>query len=357
MTSQPVATLWNVRDAMARHPRIPRSVKAAVAAVLAWLVIQPLGGVADDYPYYAPLGAVIAVSSTVADSMRASVQGVLSILLGAGLAVIIGPLVPDLVALAVVVLLGTLVAGWWRLGEMSTWVPISALFVLIIGSGGWMHYVVGYIGLTGLGALVGVATNAVFPPLSLTPEARLITGVRTSLADQLDDLAGGLSADELPKRDEWLARHRDVRPGADVMKQAVSRSAEAQRVNWRARRWQLLADRQAAHARALERLSLVVDDLAILLADTESADRGSSALGPRLRGPAAAAMAAVATMLRDAEADDGTSSEESHAAADLAVQQFADAIFRRIGEGATDVLEAGAVVTALRRVIASLAPR
>lgn len=107
------------RDALARHPRIPRAVKAAVAAVLAWLAVLPLGGAADEYPYYAPLGAVIAVSATVADSVRDSVQGVAAILLGAALAVCAGAVVPTVPGLAVVVLLGTLVAGWWRLGEMG----------------------------------------------------------------------------------------------------------------------------------------------------------------------------------------------------------------------------------------------
>jgi hypothetical protein len=42
-----------------------------VAAAVAWLVVLPFVGVADDYAYYAPLGAVIAVSATVARSWRA----------------------------------------------------------------------------------------------------------------------------------------------------------------------------------------------------------------------------------------------------------------------------------------------
>ena len=38
------------------------SLKAALAAALSWLAVLPLWGVADEYPYYAPLGAVIAVT-------------------------------------------------------------------------------------------------------------------------------------------------------------------------------------------------------------------------------------------------------------------------------------------------------
>ncbi len=64
-----------------------QSLKAAVAAGLAWVLVLPLGGVADAYPYYAPLGAVIAVSSTVAGSLRSSLQAVVSIAIGAAIAV------------------------------------------------------------------------------------------------------------------------------------------------------------------------------------------------------------------------------------------------------------------------------
>lgn len=341
------------RDALARHPRIPRAAKAALAAVLAWLVVLPLGGAADEYPYYAPLGAVIAVSATVADSVRDSLQGVAAILLGAALAVCAGAVVPTVPGLAIVVLVGTLVAGWWRLGEMGGWVPISALFVLIIGSNGVVDYVTGYVVLTGLGAAVGVLVNAVLPPMPLAPGDRELTRVREALADQLDDLAGGLRSDEPLDRSAWLERHHDIRPQARAMGLLVAQSAQVRRVNWRARRWQERADRQAEHARALERLSLVVDDLAGLLVRSENADLRDVALGPHLRGPAAGAMEAVAQMLRDREGEDESPSAETVRRARRAVEELADAVTDRIRMGATDVLEAGAVVTALRQLVAT----
>ncbi|MEG9224924.1 FUSC family protein [Aeromicrobium sp. Sec7.5] len=341
------------RDALARHPRVPRAAKAAVAAVLAWLAVQPLGGAADEYPYYAPLGAVIAVSATVADSVRASVQGVAAILLGAALAVGAGAVVPTVPGLAVVVFLGTLVAGWWRLGEMGSWAPVSALFVLIIGSSGLAEYVTGYVLLTGLGAAVGVLVNTVFPPMPLAPGDRELTEVREALAAQLDDLAGGLRHEQLPNRSAWLERHHDIRPQARAMGLLVARSAQVRRVNWRARRWQDHADRQAEHARALERLSLVVDDLAGLLVRRENADLATVALGPRLRGPAATAMEAVAGMLRDHDAGDDPPSSKAVDEAERAVERLMDAVTERMRAGSTDVLEAGAIVTALRQLVAT----
>ncbi len=354
MVSEPVA---RARDALARHPRVPRATKAAIAAVLAWLAVQPLGGAADEYPYYAPLGAVITVSATVADSVRASVQGVAAILVGAALAVCVGVVVPTVPGLAIVVLLGTLVAGWWRLGEMGDWVPVSALFVLIIGSSGLADFVTGYVVLTGLGAAVGVLVNVVLPPMPLAPGDRELTRVREALAAQLDDLADGLRGEELLDRSAWLERHHDIRPQARAMGLLVAQSAQVRRVNWRALRWQERADRQAEHARALERLSLVVDDLAGLLVRSENADLPAVALGPQLRGPAATAMESVATMLRDEGSgrspEEGPSPAGPVREAERAVEERAVAVTERMRAGVTDVLEAGAVVTALRQLVAT----
>lgn len=350
---QPVpAARW--RDAIARHPRLPRAVKAALAALLAWLVVQPLGGAADEYPYYAPLGAVIAVSATVADSIKASVQGVAAIVLGATFAVAAAAILPTAIGLAVVVLLGTLVSGWWRFGAMGDWVPIAALFVLIIGSSGLVDYLVGYVLLTGLGAAVGVAVNTAMPPLPLIPGDREITAARRALADQLDDLADALRSEPPLDREQWLARHHDMRPRARAMGRLVAQAGQVRRVNWRARRWQEWADSQAEHARALERLSLVIDDLSSLLAETEHADLEVVALGPRLRGPAADAMEAVAALLRDGAERDGEPTQESRDRAAAAVDALTEAVADRMRAGVTEVLAAGAIVTALRQLVDSV---
>ena len=112
-----------------------QSLKAAVAAGLAWVLVLPLGGVADAYPYYAPLGAVIAVSSTVANSVRSSLQAVVSIAIGAAIAVgvMLATDLPAAVDIVLVVLIGSLATGWQVFGAQASYGPISGLFVLIIG--------------------------------------------------------------------------------------------------------------------------------------------------------------------------------------------------------------------------------
>ena len=61
--------IWSrLGDVLGRYPRVPLALKSAFAAGLAWLAVLPLGGVADEYPYYAPLGAVVAMGATVVTS-------------------------------------------------------------------------------------------------------------------------------------------------------------------------------------------------------------------------------------------------------------------------------------------------
>jgi hypothetical protein len=189
--------------------------------------------------------------------------------------------------------------------------------------------------------------------MPLVPGEQEVARLRGSLADQLDDLADALDQSEPLSREDWLARHHDLASRARDMNRVVVQTTEARRVNWRARRLRDRADRQAEHARALERLSLVVDDLTGLLAEVENADRPDVALGPQLRAPTSRAMAAVAQMLRDRDEDDEATSE-SVDAADTAVEELAQAVTDRIRAGVTDVLAAGAVVTALRQLVASL---
>jgi uncharacterized membrane protein YgaE (UPF0421/DUF939 family) len=78
-----VVSLW----VQLHRPAVQRGVRAAVAAALAWQVAVLLPPMLSDYAYYAPLGAVIAVHPTIADSASAAWRSVLAILTGFGLAV------------------------------------------------------------------------------------------------------------------------------------------------------------------------------------------------------------------------------------------------------------------------------
>jgi uncharacterized membrane protein YgaE (UPF0421/DUF939 family) len=331
------------------------AVKAALAASLAWALAQLVPGPAADYPYYAPLGAVIATSTTLTGSAREAAQAVTAISLGAAVALAADALAgPNLVTIALVVAAGVLVAGWSRLGSSRSWVPTSALFVLIIGNANPTGYVAGYAGLTLLGALVGLAVTAAFPPLPLAPAQAQLQLLRITLADQLDDLADGLRQEGPPTEEGWRERTRTIDPVLAQMRAAVDQAAEAQRGNRRARRFAADSGQQVRQARGLERLTLLVQELTDVLADTERAEFEQVALGPALRPAAARTLGALADALRSVHAE--TADRDALHAADEALAELADEVRRTRTSTQEDLFVAGSIVDAVRRGLVSLSP-
>lgn len=344
---------------LSANPQVGLATKSATAAGLAWLLVQPFGGVADDYPYYAPLGAVVAVSTTVSGSARTTVQALVSIGLGAvlGAAAGVAP-VPTALGLVVVVAVAGLVAGWHRLGLSGSWVPVSALFVLVLGGADPEHYLVGYLGLTSLGMLIGTAVNLAVPQTVLAPAGEAERRLRAALADQLDDLADGLLADETPDAAAWRRRRRELGPLAQEARVLVDRAMESRRGNWRARAKQAEAEQAYDAARALERLATLVGELFELVSDRESREREAVALGPALRPATAHALQATAAVVRD-PVDAGTPGEALHPRLEEAagaVAELARAVRRTRSDSGTGMWTAATVVTTLERALAALTP-
>src|SRR5690625_844626 len=156
--------------------RLVLAVKAAAAAMIAWYVAL-LAFDDVSYPYYAPLGAILAMGFSVAASIRDSLRAIGAILLGLGIAMACDyTLGSSAIGVALVIGLGVLVAGWHRLGGEGTWVPTSALFVLILANdSNVVEYVGSYGGLTLLGMIIGVAINTVFPAHQIGRESSRIS--------------------------------------------------------------------------------------------------------------------------------------------------------------------------------------
>ncbi|HET8561730.1 MAG TPA: hypothetical protein VFL69_14500 [Marmoricola sp.] len=338
-----------------RHPHVVRAVRTALAAAAAWMLVWPFGGPVDQYPYYAPLGAVVAVSGTVAGSVRTSLQGVLALMIGAGLALAVQPMVPwPVLGLSIVVGVGSLIGAWPLLGPMASWVPISAMFVLIVGRPHPQQYVTAYLGLTALGAAVGVVANLVFAPLPLSRTGAQVTKLRTTLAEQLHDLADGLRHESPLTHEEWGERHHALVPITRRMSELVGEASEARRANWRARRWKETAHEQYERARALEQLALLVEDVTGLLGSHEAAGEPHIALGPALRPPAADVLETLGELLGDVGSP--LAEPERLRAVDQALARLVEGIRERREESGDDLFSAGSVVIAVRRAVASLVP-
>lgn len=261
-----------------RRAWVQRGVRAALAAGLAWQAALLLPPQIAEYAYYAPLGAVIAVHPTVADSAAAAWRTMLAILLGFTLAVAVYELtaaVPDAVTIALIVALAVCVEQWRLLREQASWVSFAAVLMLTVGTQDPAQYAVRYAGLTLLGAATGVlVTTVLFPPMQLTTAVRAIATTRTQLAEHLERIATGLRCGELPPPGEWAARGRDLGVALDRMRAAEEMVERARRANPRARRWRGAAERVREQSRALDRVAVLVDDLTMLVVQFQPHRRG-----------------------------------------------------------------------------------
>jgi hypothetical protein len=340
--------------ALAHAPARALALRAALAAMVAWLVVVPMSGVADEYPYYAPLGAVVAVTSTVEVSLRTSVQTFFALMLGAALATPV--LLTDLprpLAIALVVGVGTLVGSLRRMGEMGSWVPISALFILVLGSGNPAHFVLGYLGLTTLGAVIGAATNLVLPPLHLTRTRQAQDDLQAALAQRLDVLADVLGSEQLPSQGDWEARRPDLRARSAEVEQLLALATGGPPVNWRLLKGKGKGEGQRLRerGRALAALALHVDELTDVLASRERDDREELALPASLRPAAETALRVTADALRSD--DDRTRCLE---AAWTAVRRFAARIRDERERTGDDLFGAGGLVVAIERTLTTMSP-
>ncbi|MBO0727677.1 MAG: hypothetical protein J2P57_00375 [Acidimicrobiaceae bacterium] len=334
------------------HPRWQMAVKAAGAAALAWLVVQPLGGFVQHYPYYAPLGAVVAMSTTVAASARYAVQAVAAILLGAGIALATrATSLSDLVAIAVVIAVGTLLSGWRTLGTMGSWVPVAALFVLILGGTNPWHYVIAYGGLTAIGAAVGLGVNAALPQLRLAPAVRAQARLREEVARQLEELADGLLAPDRLTGGQWEALCATLDPQTRRVDELVTEAIEAQRGNWRAGRWRDLAQRRYDQARALRRLTGCVEEVVALVSDPRSSVHEVAEPASSLRARIAEALGRTARMLRTTEEVTDRARTEAWVAAADSVHGLTKHVTRLCLGPDGRYLTAVAIAVALQRAV------
>lgn len=332
--------------------RVALAVRAAVAAVLAWLLVWPMGGLADQYPYYAPMGALVVATATVASSWTESWRTALAIATGAAIALLSAPL-PGLPQLVVVIGVGTWVGTAQLFGTASRWVPIVGLFVMIFGDESPLEYGAGYVLLTSFGALVGLGVNLVWPPLPLRQAGGAMDRLRDALADQLDHLAEGLARDEPPTLEEWYETSRQLDPDLQEMRNQVTTAAEARWANWRAFRWRAVAGSLEERAQRLDTLTFLVEDLSRTLTDTEHADAESVALGPALRGRASRTLAELAGMLRDIEK--GEVDEHALARVEEALEELVAQIRVEHTDHGDDLVMATSMAGTVRRILRTLA--
>ncbi|GAB3468483.1 aromatic acid exporter family protein [Kineococcus endophyticus] len=325
--------------------------RTALAATLAWLIALALPWeIAQTYPYFAPLGAVVGSYSTVRSSVRNSARAVAAIVCGALVSLVVAELLGrDLLVVPLVVFLATLLAGWRLFADQGSWVLTVGLFVLVVGVQHPVQYAVGYTVLTLLGGCVAVAVNTVLPSLPLAQSQDAVQRLATTLADQLEDLAEGLRRDDPPGPQEWAERLRSVAPVRESLRRSREETEESVAGNVRALRHVETVRQQHVTGVALENLAVRVEELTELLVESLTPRDAEVALPAGLRWPTADVLGALAAVLREREDDDAT-----RTALRTALQRLSAAESTAKFSTERDRQSAGAVVTALRRCLGAL---
>lgn len=209
--------------------------KAAAAAMIAWLAARLLPGFLDDYAYYAPFGAVVAMMPSAVDSLRTGLHTLLGLGLGGGLAVLAyfsG--LPVLATVPIVVIVAILVAGLMPIGPGRDYVPVAAIFVLMSSGGDPEMFGTAYVVLTGMGLVIGTVVHlTILPPLRTLPLERRLATLRAATASLLDDLAEQLEDAEQPAV-SLEERAAGLQRAVDDAQSALTDAQRTRRANVRA---------------------------------------------------------------------------------------------------------------------------
>ena len=334
----PAGRLWrfvarSVSSAL-RWPRLQLAAKAGLAAGVAFFIAPFMPGSAADYPYYAPLGALVAMYENVAGSIRQGVQTLVGLGLGIGLAFVLFILGdPSPLTVAIVMAFGVILAGLPRIGSGSDWIPTAALLVLLVGGHNPDSFSFGYLLQMGVGVTVGILVNLlVFPPLHFRAAALSLAELRLALARQLEDMGQALKESWPPEHEDWSRRSEELAASARSVRLAVQKADASRQANPRRRLHPRDVDQDYRNLRDLERLTFHIQDVTQVLSDVIWAADMPFGIPDGYTAPLADAASAVGDVLRSTE-EDPREQAELIEAAEAAIEDLAARI--AAGEAAT----------------------
>ncbi|GAB2886317.1 aromatic acid exporter family protein [Streptomyces deserti] len=217
---------------------VVQSLKAAAAALLAWLVAGVWLG--DPLALMAPWVALVLVQATVYSSLVQGARQFAAICAGTLLASAAQALTGDTTgALALSVPVLMLLANWPRFGDQGIYAATTALFTL--ASGTVSASAVGHrVGLAALGAVIGVAVNAlVLPPIHLRDVRENLAALPRDAGDVLHTVAADLRENEWDAHNAagWLSASARLERRLDALRAARRWSQESLRLTSRPLRW------------------------------------------------------------------------------------------------------------------------
>jgi uncharacterized membrane protein YgaE (UPF0421/DUF939 family) len=181
----------HARLAEARR-ELPRAIRIAVAAGLAWWIARKLGA---DRPVFAALVPLVAIRDEPYAALSLSLGRMLGVIVGVLLGIVVVALLGVSTSAVVILLVAGLLIGLvLRTGpELNTQIAISAL-LLVVATSDADTYALARIWETALGSITTLVVAAfVLPPDPLREAQRRLTETAEALAADLADAQGTLA--------------------------------------------------------------------------------------------------------------------------------------------------------------------
>jgi uncharacterized membrane protein YgaE (UPF0421/DUF939 family) len=336
--------------------RLQLAGKSALAAGVAFAIAPLMPGSAAEYPYYAPLGALVAMYHNVAGSVRQGLQTLVGLAIGIGLAfVLVSISDPSPLAVAVFMGIGVLLGGLPRIGSGSDWIPTAALLVLLVGGSNADSFSFGYLIQMGAGVAVGIAVNfLVFPPLHFAAAANSLGQLRLALGRQLTDMAAALTEQWPPEHEDWSRRSDELAEAARTVRHLVQEADESRRANPRRRFHPRDLDLDYRNLRDLERVTFHIQDMTEVLSDVIWADDVPYEVPFEDSKPLAAALDSTGQLLASFHHDDEPEQRRLFAAAKSAVEACMAGSDGSSTDGAVTASES--ILLSLHRILRAVRP-
>lgn len=337
------------------NPQLLLAGKAALAAALAWIIALGIPGEASRYPYYAPLGALLAMYPTVAGTLRSGLQTVIGLTIGIVLAhVAIWAGEPNGLTIAFVVGMGVLLAGALRrTAGGGSGIASAGLFVLVIGNDN-LGYSLGYFVQTVVGVGIGLAVSAlILPPLNLDDAVGQMSRLRRAAAKQLQEMGEALDEDWAADDPRWAQRREELTESARNAREALQYAEESRKGNVRRRFHPRDVRRDHRHVEVLEVVAFHTLNITNMLQDALHGTSREHPLPNAVRPPLRESFTAVGAVLdlwtvEENDAETFQAAERSLAALEAAAYAASS---RDIPFGA-----AAAIAMSLHRILQAVTP-